>query len=760
MTSFISPQHSLANISLEGDSSSRKAAGIVVLRDVEIGLKNAPKQRRLGGLFANKTKISATFELGSRKLETITVPLDEAKSAQWNEHMLLEVYPPTSTILSVVCFNANERGVNAIMGECRVDLTKYRILNDMFPVVVVENLNSHNEIVGQVRFQMVLMLPGPPRTLAQDVLASDLKGQRIAMAVIRNVKSSRMIRHDAHLEFSLSSEHEPASTYTTHPFWKVSDREWKRPICMDLVASGDVVLTVRCKTSPSAKATSRTVIRIFSNIAVWSELAKGSFADGCGVNIGQARFLEAGGAAGVVEIELSIHELATWDTILGDDRCYSFDQPTRHMTMTSYHKDGNFSEDSGVGFRKLSERTMSTINNSVRYALRDEPVGYPSTDGDYSLSRETSRATLRSTVECRGTRPVLSQPGYDIPITSSPDHSTLSSPTSSQICLPSSEVRPSDKRTDTYSTPVSPADGTFIYRTDSLHTTSSYDKQFQLPIESAIGSLVCTLYRIQAPLEFPRESVDPQQHLHRNRLYLAIHYCEQVAVVVKLFNSMNLWHNENKYLDELRSNHVVKWKGYSFEQGLNGYVTVTKYYAGKSLLAEADRYAAETAFKPIFERICQAVSFIHEKGVVHLDLKPSNIIFESRTSKKIRICDFEFARPAGTEAPEMYFDNHLTPGFSAPELFQKHVIADFSADVFSLGCIFYYITRRRPLFETEQDLKRPVLSPVDGEIQDEDAARLITSMLDRDPRARPSIQEVLQDPYFVDAYDSHRFSRF
>jgi len=107
----------------------------------------------------------------------------------------------------------------------------------------------------------------------------------------------------------------------------------------------------------------------------------------------------------------------------------------------------------------------------------------------------------------------------------------------------------------------------------------------------------------------------------------------------------------------------------------------------------------------------------------------------------------------------MYFDHHLTPGFSAPELFQNHVVAEYSADVFSLGCIFYYITRRRPLFETEQDLKRPVLSPVDGEIQDEDAARLITSMLDRNPSARPTMQEVLQDPYFDAAY-SHRFSQF
>ena len=62
------------------------------------------------------------------------------------------------------------------------------MLNYVFKILVVENLNNYGEMVGQVRFQMVLMLPGPPRTLSQDVLSSDLKGHRIAMAVIRNIK--------------------------------------------------------------------------------------------------------------------------------------------------------------------------------------------------------------------------------------------------------------------------------------------------------------------------------------------------------------------------------------------------------------------------------------------------------------------------------------------------------------------------------------------------------------------------------------------
>src|SRR6185312_14537187 len=127
---------------------------------------------------------------------------------------------------------------------------------------------------------------------------------------------------------------------------------------------------------------------------------------------------------------------------------------------------------------------------------------------DYSLSRETSRTTLRSTTvpidrrgeQCflhingysklpriilthsqiihnPGTRPVMSHSGYNIPITSSPDHSTLPSPTASQICLPSPEVRPLDNQSASYSNPVSPTSGAFIYRTDTMNTNSSYNTQ-------------------------------------------------------------------------------------------------------------------------------------------------------------------------------------------------------------------------------------------------------------------------------------------
>ena len=100
-----------------------------------------------------------------------------------------------------------------------------------------------------------------------------------------------------------------------------------------------------------------------------------------------------GGTAGDAEIELSIHSLATWDAILGDDGCRSFDQPERSMAMPSCRSGGN---DSEVGSRRpVSERRTK----SVRYMLGDEPVNYPRNDIDYSPNREPSRGILRSATE-------------------------------------------------------------------------------------------------------------------------------------------------------------------------------------------------------------------------------------------------------------------------------------------------------------------------------------------------------------------------
>lgn len=47
-------------------------------------------------------------------------------------------------------------------------------------------------------------------------------------------------------------------------------------------------------------------------------------------------------------------------------------------------------------------------------------------------------------------------------------------------------------------------------------------------------------------------------------------------------------------------------------------------------------------------QIIDGVSFIHKQGIVHLDLKPENIMCVNKTGSKIKLIDFGLARRLGT----------------------------------------------------------------------------------------------------------------
>jgi serine/threonine protein kinase len=93
----------------------------------------------------------------------------------------------------------------------------------------------------------------------------------------------------------------------------------------------------------------------------------------------------------------------------------------------------------------------------------------------------------------------------------------------------------------------------------------------------------------------------------------------------------------------------------------------------------------------------------HERGMVHRDIKPSNLML-ARTGNRavIKILDFGLAK-ATREAP---IDGGLTregqmlgtPDYIAPEQSLDAQKADIRADIYSLGCTFYYLLTGGPPF--------------------------------------------------------------
>lgn len=102
----------------------------------------------------------------------------------------------------------------------------------------------------------------------------------------------------------------------------------------------------------------------------------------------------------------------------------------------------------------------------------------------------------------------------------------------------------------------------------------------------------------------------------------------------------------------------------------------------------------------IVPRICEALQFAHEQGVVHRDIKPENVLLDQQG--RVKIADFGIAKLAGTDAPApaLTEDRSMlgTPNYMAPEQIEHPQAVDHRADIYSLGVVFYeMLTGELPL---------------------------------------------------------------
>jgi WD40 repeat protein len=99
--------------------------------------------------------------------------------------------------------------------------------------------------------------------------------------------------------------------------------------------------------------------------------------------------------------------------------------------------------------------------------------------------------------------------------------------------------------------------------------------------------------------------------------------------------------------------------------------------------------------------LADAVQFAHERGVLHRDLKPGNILFDEQD--RAYVSDFGLAKVADVEADLTRSLDFLgTPHYVAPEIATKSARqATTVSDVYSLGAVLYELLCGRPPFEAK-----------------------------------------------------------
>jgi serine/threonine protein kinase len=150
-----------------------------------------------------------------------------------------------------------------------------------------------------------------------------------------------------------------------------------------------------------------------------------------------------------------------------------------------------------------------------------------------------------------------------------------------------------------------------------------------------------------------------------------------------------------------RLNHPNIVTVYDFGEAGGYCYLLMEFVDGLSLrqLLQTGRMNAEQALT-IVPKICEALQYAHEQGVVHRDIKPENILLDKQG--RLKIADFGIAKMLGADGGQQTLtgarDVVGTPHYMAPEQIEKPLEVDHRADIYSLGVVFYeMLTGELPL---------------------------------------------------------------
>ena len=167
----------------------------------------------------------------------------------------------------------------------------------------------------------------------------------------------------------------------------------------------------------------------------------------------------------------------------------------------------------------------------------------------------------------------------------------------------------------------------------------------------------------------------------------------------------------------------------------------------RDLLDAEGRLAPERAGE-IASRLASALGFAHDQGVIHRDVKPSNVLLS--TEGVVKLADMGIARLLSPEALTATLSVRGTAGYISPEQVRGDRV-DPRADLYSLGCVLFEMLTGRTPFEGDlaalsyAHTHTPAprvrsINPAVPAAMDE----LVAAMLEKDPAHRPQTGEEVQ----------------
>ncbi|HTY08319.1 MAG TPA: serine/threonine-protein kinase, partial [Candidatus Edwardsbacteria bacterium] len=234
-----------------------------------------------------------------------------------------------------------------------------------------------------------------------------------------------------------------------------------------------------------------------------------------------------------------------------------------------------------------------------------------------------------------------------------------------------------------------------------------------------------------------------------SQVYRVFDHTEKKELALKLFMDsvpgINFIQHEFRFLSSLRHPNLIQV--FDFGRDNSYYFFTMELTPGRSILDCCRGKSVDECSEKIAQ-LCRALEYIHEHDVVHLDLKPSNILLAEDGT--VKLTDFGLARRFTGQSSFRLFG---TPAYMSPEVISGQV-PDGRSDLYSLGVLMYQVFTGQLPFEaaSTEELIRCHLQQVPQPPQilnpavTDAAGALILKLMSKDPNDRPnSANEVIAE---------------